>query len=214
MKRLALITMCISSAACRYAPLPQLTADAQSDIDPDASTDALVLDDAQTVDAPGDGVGHTCYVPDDLQVLTLGTSTTPLMSDWFDTSGPQAVFKIAARLPGAGPVNLFVVSVVKPISGFPLNQSIPFVTTYNANATETTSDILANVNQTNGTYTQFFLASNGSIQFTAIGQASNDLITGTVTMTDYREVNQTTGISVNPGCTTKLGSMAFHLRQM
>ena len=217
MKDVHLIVMSLGFAACRYEPLPQLAeGDAHGGDDSGALTDSPRLD-AQSSDAPGDGVGHTCYVPADLGTLTLGNQGGgEATSNWFSTSGTDTLLTIGASLPTGSPPDVMIITVVRPAAGFPLNQNIPFATTYSPPPANQTGfmiwgDYDTTVNP--ATHQQMLFASNGSIRFTAIGQNNGDLITGTVSMTDFREVNEATAAPVVPGCTTKVGGIAFYLKQ-
>jgi hypothetical protein len=56
--------------------------------------------------------------------------------------------------------------------------------------------------------------SGGSITFREISEAPFGNITGAVTMTAYREIDQVTYADVPNGCTSTMMSIELYLRQM
>ncbi|HEY5948291.1 MAG TPA: hypothetical protein VIV40_22495 [Kofleriaceae bacterium] len=206
----------IALAACRYEALPPLSGDAHGADSP--TTDAPMTNDASG-DASTDAA-RACYTAADLSSLTLGQSTSPAVMDWFytPTSGPNSgkkTFRLAGKLNNDTLSDAITIEVVRPTAGFAVNQAYPFTTDPDPNhAYSAASSLLGDIDTTNGVYLQYLSATNGSITFTAIGEVSNSNITGSVTMVDYLEVNETTNTFVTGGCATKLGGMMFYLRQM
>lgn len=213
MKALAWAALALGVAACKYPALPQLTGDAQhADTGGTGDIDAPMDSDA------GTDAAHTCYLPMDIGGGAFGTQAQPIESNWFamPTSGPlmgRTVFSIPAQLNQQAPINVLEIDVVRPAGGYAINTPYAFTTTPTATFVAQ-SMLYGNFDVNNSTFDQELFASSGSITFTQIGEAPSSNIFGTVSMTMYREIDQTTNADVPNGCTSTLTGIQFYLRQM
>jgi hypothetical protein len=144
--------------------------------------------------------------------MTKGWFTVPTQGPWMG----KTVFAVGAFLPAMGggqSDDALFIQVVKPDQGqWPTATAINF----DPDATmlmTANSYILEDLNQTAGTYNRILYASSGSVTFTDIGEQANDLITGTVAASNYREINKTSGADVAGGCTTSMMQLKFYLKQ-
>lgn len=207
MRALVWAALALGAEACKYPELPPLTGDAQP-----GDTDARPLDDA-AVDVP-----HICFIPTNLGGGTFGMPGQPVDSNWFTTptSGPLAgrtVFTIPAQLTQDAPINVLQIDVAKPAGGFAVNIPYAFATTPGATVVAQAM-LYGNYDLAMGTFEQELYASGGSITFREISEAPFGNITGAVTMTAYREIDQVTYADVPNGCTSTMMSIEFYLRQM
>ena len=184
--------------------------------------EVIVPDMKVYLDAPVD-MPKVCTVATSLGSLTLGmmaTPVVPMMGDWFVVAmqGPwmgKTVFAVGAYLPvmSGMPDDVIIVEVVKPANGqWPENTAINFdpspTALMNAHAI-----ILEDYNQSTGTSNRVLYAGSGSITFTDIGEAANDLVTARVAATTFREVDKMTGADVAGGCTSSLMQFQMYLKQ-
>lgn len=150
--------------------------------------------------------------------LTLGSVAMPVTYNWFTmpTQGPwigKTVFTIEANLSAVSDDALYI-HVVKPDAGqFLTSTAINFDPSPTA-LMVADSYILEDRNPQTMLYTRILYANTGSITFTDIGENSDDLINGTVAVTNYREIDEISGADVDGGCTTVLGGLTFYLKQM
>ena len=216
MRRAAWLVVAFAAVGCKYAELPRLTGDAQGD-DSGGAVDGDVDGPPATADASLDAF-RMCYAPTDLGALTLGIAASPVESNWFSipTSGPNAgktIFTVAAQLNAQAPITVIAIDVAKPAGGFVLNTAYAFTSTPNI-AFVAQSYVLADYNQSSGTHQQALFSASGSITFTAIGEGPGANINGTVTTTNYREFDESTGSIVPGGCMSTMQSLQFYMRQM
>lgn len=221
MRAIGWAVLLLGFAACKYPELPKLTGDAALD-DSNPQLDASG-DDAAIVDAGTDATldaAHACSVPADLSTLTLGMPGMEAEANFFAmaSTGPNAgktIFTLAGALGQNPPVTVLDIEVVKPVGGYAVNTAYAFSSNADPNfAYSARSFLYGNYDSGSNTHDQYLYASSGSITFTAIGEAPASMITGTVTVTSYREVDETTGVDVPGGCTSTLQGMQFALRQM
>jgi hypothetical protein len=201
----------IAIAGCQYPELPKLSGDAQGSGGDGGNGDGM------TADAMPDAQ-HICYVPAMIQMLSLGSMAQPAMSQWFQvpTTGPNAgktTFTLGGQLGQQAPITVIGVEVAKS-GNFQTNQAYPFSTNADPNVAFTARAYLyGDYDMSSSTSKQYLYASNGSITFTAIGETAGSMITGSMSLTDFREVNETTGAVIAGGCTTQLAGMVFYLTE-
>ncbi|MCW5804055.1 MAG: DUF4215 domain-containing protein [Deltaproteobacteria bacterium] len=188
-------------------------------------------DDGNTAD--GDGCSSTCTtetalcaVKDDLTSLSIGSQQQRATGDWFDTpaQGPNAgrkEFVIGARLPADldnsnNTNDGMIVELFATAGVFVANQAKNFDTSPGAASNMVAYDaaafVLGDFDQA-GTVLNLYWARNGSITLSAVGEANGAAITGTVTATDFADVDET-GNVIPGGCTTKMGGLQLFLTQM
>jgi hypothetical protein len=215
MRNATWIVLTIAITGCQYPELPKLTSGGDASVDDASMTGSDGPSGDAMIDAP-----HTCYVPAMLGTLTLGTQANPVVRNWFSvpTSGPNAgktTFSIGGTLSSQAPVNIVVIDVAKSGNNFMTNQ--PYVFSTDANPTlafVARAYVLGDYDTANSTWKQYLYSANGSITFTQIAEAPGSSINGSVTMTDFREVNETTGAVIAGGCTSQFAGMTFYLTQM
>jgi hypothetical protein len=177
--------------------------------------DAKVFMDA-AIDAP-----LACSVESSLGQIATGTNQARRMGDWFDvvTSGPDAgktyfyVIGVAASST-QGAIDGVLVEYVKPTSGFATGSALNFITDPTATTPGPVAYAFGDLNPQNNSFAHFFWASNGSLTVTNIGEADGSMINGSVSQTNFRQINDMTGADIPGGCTTMLPSMTFALTQM
>jgi hypothetical protein len=181
-----------------------------------STPDAKVFMDA-AIDAP-----PACAVDDSLGQIATGTMQARRMGDWFEvpTMGPKAnrtvfyVYGVVATSTQTA-LDLVFVEYVKPTTGgFVTNSPLNFITETTSTTLGVTAFVLADVNPATESVAQVYFASSGSLTLQNIGEEDGSLITGSVSQTNFREINQMTGADVAGGCTTMLPSMTFALTQM
>lgn len=165
----------------------------------------------------------TCAVKTDLGSLSLGSTATPLSSDWFyvPTSGPnmgKTIFSVGGSLPASisgGTTtlpDLLIYEVVKPTAGFVTNT--PYNNDPDPNAAYVAAAfVFGDYDSANQTIGNFFYASNGATTLTMISEPDGSLIAGSSSATMFREVDDA-GSDIAGGCRTAVGGLAFNLTQM
>lgn len=166
------------------------------------------------LDAPVDQQA-ACAVMASLGGLNL-VSTMP--DDWIDTNrggslAGRTVLTIGGRLPSstAALIDALIVDYVKPTAGgFTLNTAVnfdpnPAAAPYVA-AAYVFGDLDPNV--TPNTVQNFYYASTGSITLTSVGETSGAAIKGSVSATNFREIDDNNA-DVPGGCTTALTALNF-----
>jgi hypothetical protein len=156
-------------------------------------------------------------VPSTLQGIAVGSMAQPAMFNQsvFDTptDGPnkgKKVFTMGLLFPNT--TNAVIFEVVKPAAGFANGMSVNFDPSPTA-AYMAASYLLGGLDQQAMTVKQLMYASNGSLTFSAIAEAPGSSINGTVTPTNYREIDQMTGADVAGGCTSALQGAQFFLKE-
>jgi len=212
MWRLALLLLASAATGCHYPALPEL-------MHGDAGEDSVSIDAGDaSVDATPDAP-HVCYTPLDIGGATFGTTGNPIVSEWFDTptSGPNAgkkEFVVSAQLDQTSPTDVLAFVVARPTGGFVANQAYAFATDATPNLPYSALALMyGDFVTATTTYQQYLFAANGSVTFSQIGETSNSTITGTMNPTDFREVNEATGAVIPNGCTTRIGTVTFYLRE-
>lgn len=211
MKAIAWFAVALGVAACKYPELPRLTQDAQGSDTGGGDIDAPPMG----IDAMPDGA-RSCYVPSDIGMLTIGDAGDPIVGEWFhtETTGPNTgkkIFAFGGLLGQTTPANALYVEVATT-SGFMINSPYSFTSMPNT-AFNAQTFLLGDFNQQTGMGTQLLFASSGTITFMFVGESPNANITGTVSVTNYREVDQTSNADVPGGCTAVLQGVQFYLRQ-
>lgn len=184
--------------------------------DAPSTPDAKVYMDAAPDTAPA------CGITGPLGQLSFGSMQMRQSGDWFQTptSGPlmgRTVFYIGAGLPGSTATAADVLSfqVVKPMTGdFTTGSAINFDADPTSTTAVASSYVVVDYNSSTKTSAQVLWAGSGSITLTAIGEDNGDMITGSVSTTSYREINQMTGADIAGGCTLDLMGISFALTQM
>jgi hypothetical protein len=176
--------------------------------------DAKVFMDA-AIDAP-----PACSVDESLGMLAVGSMQMRRMGDWFDvaTSGPdqgKTYFYTVAVAPTSTQtaIDAVLVEYVKPASGFVTGSPLNFITDPTSSAAGPVAYVFGDLNPQAETLAHFYWASNGSMTLQNIGETNGSLITGSVSQTNFRQINEMTGADVPGGCTTSMTGMTFALQQ-
>lgn len=185
----------------------------------DDGTSIKIPDAKVFQDAPID-VSTACsapaMIPGGGSIGTMAMPAARQSGDWIeaDTDGNIA-FELAFRPSSSDMQNVLVFVVPKPEQGpftamaYPLDPDPMSTDPDNAFAY-----MQANIDVNAGTVGRVLFASSGSITFSAIGQNANDLITGTLSAVNFREIDLNTAADVPGGCTSMLGAdVEFFLKQ-
>ncbi|MBA2540858.1 MAG: hypothetical protein H0V17_14560 [Deltaproteobacteria bacterium] len=179
--------------------------------------------------AGADGMGGTA---DDVPIPATACGEMPC--NWYEkpATGPnmtKRIFVLGARLPpdidtdttNADP-NIIIFELVSTNETFVLNQPTNFstdpavvgsVTGFNSmgsTAYQAAAYLIGNVSST-GMFTHLYSSSSGSITLTAAGTTADTEIRGSVTATNFREVDGQAEIA--GGCTGALDGMSFAMIQ-
>lgn len=160
----------------------------------------------------------------DFPALVLGSEQMRVSGNWFysPTMGGlmgRTIFSVGGSVNDVGGTrDIIIFDVVKPQPGnFPTNTAINFDPDPTA-ATPVAYALFFGdavvVNDQIQSIAQLYYASNGSTTLTAIGETDGQQITGTITATNFREVDQMSGADVPGGCTASLGGLNYFLTQM
>lgn len=174
-----------------------------------------------------------CAVIDPIGGLTFGTAAMPQQTCMMNgadvpcnfintpTMGPNTgvqEFSIAAFLPPEADGDM------DPTDALIVTYSLPFVnnTARNldtaggiANGTasyQARAIILGDFNQAGSTVQNLYLASNGAITLTQSGVTAGSTIAGSLSMSDFREVDPASGADIVDGCATSF-SLSFGVLQ-
>jgi hypothetical protein len=178
--------------------------------------DAKVYKDA-AIDSP-----PACAVMGPLGMLGFGSSTMRASGDFFQmpTSGPlmgKTIFFIGAGLPGstATSADVLAFSIVKSTtgSGFVTGTAENFSTDPTMQTATYQASVYGDYNSQTKSAAQILWASSGSITLSKIGETDGSQIDGTVSATNYRQIDQMTGADTPGGCTLALAGMSFALVQ-
>jgi hypothetical protein len=153
--------------------------------------------------------------------LGLGTAMAPVSGDWFimPTSGPyngKVVFALGGTLgdPQAPIVDSLNILLPKNANGnFPMTATDLDTTGTPTATTPAYAFILGDYVKASMELTNLYWPSTGAITVTAIGETDGAAITGSVSMMNFREVDDQ-GSDIAGGCTTKIGGLSFNLKQM
>ncbi len=133
--------------------------------------------------------------------------------DWYspETMGANTgsnKLQFAAGLPDGSGSDILIVQAIAP---FTPNVAVNFITDAASAASYKAASFMLN-NTASGTAERLLFASSGSITLTQTNEAMGGLTKGSVTATNYREVDDA-GLEVAGGCTSTVTGLTFVLEQ-
>lgn len=170
--------------------------------------------DAAPMDMGSMDMGAACSLPASIPNGAVGMMNMRAAGDFVRTNNGMTSFGLRIDLENAvgGAANALLITYEKPQTGFVLNQALPFETSPTGSG-PVNLVLFEKLNPQAQTFTRLLAPSNGSVTFTALGEAMGTPTTATITATNFREVNSMTGADVPGGCTSTLEGLSLFLTE-